>query len=124
MRDALPGDAVVLTRWLEDCIAIWSEQGWIDMATKLAAMGSSSKQARQFVRFVVSSVHEDTVDKQGRINVPTRLREVAGIERDAVVIGALNHGEIWSAERWSRLEVEQGQLEELAEGLQAEGLEF
>src|SRR5688572_29337139 len=70
MRDELSGEDVVLTRWLEDCIALWSQQGWHEMEVRLREAGSSSRDARNFVRMVSSSAHIDEVDKQGRITVP------------------------------------------------------
>jgi MraZ protein len=119
MRDELAEGQVVLTRWLDDCIAIWSQEGWLEMETKLREAGSSSKDARNFVRHVSSSAFMDEVDKQGRITVPQRLRDLAAISRDAVVIGALNRGEIWNPDRWAEQQgsVEEGRLEELAENL-------
>jgi MraZ protein len=41
------------------------------------------------------------VDKQGRILIPTNLREYAGIEKDVVSVGVLSRVEIWSKEKWS-----------------------
>ena len=38
---------------------------------------------------------EDTPDKQGRITIPPLLKEYAALDRDVVVIGALNRVEIW-----------------------------
>jgi len=119
MRDELSGGAIVLTRWLEDCIAVWSQQGWQEMESKLREAGSSSRDARNFVRHVTSSAYPDEVDKQGRIIVPQRLRDMAGITKDVVVIGALNRGELWSPDRWDQEKetVDEGRLAELAEGL-------
>ncbi len=109
MRDVLSGGQVILTRWLEDCIAIWSQEGWERMQDKLLAAGSASREARDFVRMVSSSAHIDEVDKQGRITVPTPLREYAGLTRDCVVIGANTHLEIWDAATWRAYEQEQEQ---------------
>lgn len=126
MRDTLSGDKVFLTRWLEDCIAIWSQQGWEEMEAKLLSAGSASRDARNFVRTVSSSVHMDEVDKQGRITVPQRLRDMAGITRDVVVIGALNRGEIWAPDRWEqqRESVNEDRFADLAEAMQERGLNF
>lgn len=126
MRDVLSGGQVVLTRWLEDCIAIWSQEGWERMQDKLLAAGSASREARDFVRMVSSSAHIDEVDKQGRITVPQRLRDLAGITRDVVVIGALNRGEIWSPERWEqrREAVDEERFAELADAMTQQGLNF
>ncbi|HYY44494.1 MAG TPA: division/cell wall cluster transcriptional repressor MraZ [Actinomycetota bacterium] len=119
MREALDGDRVVLTRWMDDCIAVWSEAGWREVETSLREQGRSNRNARALVRLIAASAHPDDVDRQGRITVPQHLREYAGITKDAVVIGALDHGEIWSPERWAAEQehVEEGRLDQLAEGL-------
>lgn len=98
MREPL-GGTVYLSRWMEDCIAIWSEEGWREITEKLRALPLSQPGTRRFVRWVMSSTHRDTVDKQGRITIPQKLRDIAAITRDAVVIGALSHAEIWDPSR-------------------------
>jgi MraZ protein len=120
MRDELAGDQVVLTRWLEECIAIWSPEGWARIEERLEALGEASVAARKLRRAVMASAHPDAVDKQGRITVPQHLRELAGIERDCVVVGAGNRGEIWSPQRWQQQQAdvaEEGRLEELVSDL-------
>jgi MraZ protein len=119
MREPL-GETVYLSRWMENCIALWSEQGWADITDRLRSLPPSQVQARRFLRLMSASAHRDTVDKQGRINVPQKLREIAGITRDAVVIGVLDHAEIWDPDRYEQQEaLEQSfGFEALAEDLQ------
>ena len=52
---------------------------------------------------------EDTPDKQGRITIPPLLKEYAGLDRDVVVIGALNRVEIWDPSRIAAWEDEHSQ---------------
>jgi MraZ protein len=119
IRVELAGDRAVLTKWLDGCIAIWSEQGWHDIETRLREQGNSSQAARDFVRMVAASARPDEVDRQGRITIPQNLRDHADVERDVIVIGVLNRGEIWSPDRWEQRQgaVEEGRLEQLAEQL-------
>ncbi len=119
LRPALEGDAVVLTRWLENCIALWSAAGWEEIEGRLRAQNAATPAARAFVRMVASSAFPDTIDKQGRISVPQHLREMAGIDRDVVVTGVLNHAEIWTPDLWrqQQQQAEEGRLEELAQEL-------
>ncbi len=114
MRDELSGDDVVLSFWLEGCIAMWSKQGWQAIQQSLLELGSSSIEARNVIRQIAKNTYEDRVDKQGRVVIPSRLRERAGITRDVVVIGALNRAEIWSPENYERTQLEEGQFEEMA----------
>jgi MraZ protein len=119
MRDEIAGDKVVLSWWFEDCIAIWSEEGWNEIEARLRAIGQSQAAARRVVRRIAGSAMAEEVDKQGRVMVPQTLRDEAGITRDALIVGSLTHGEIWDPTRYEQRneQVDEGQLEELAEGL-------
>ena len=119
LRPALEGDEVVLTRWLENCIALWSATGWDEIEGRLRAQNAATPAARAFVRSVASSAFQDRIDKQGRVAVPQHLRAMAGIDRDVVVTGALTHAELWNPDRWQQQQqqVEEGRLEELAQEL-------
>jgi MraZ protein len=119
LREGL-GDRVVLTTWFEKCIAMWSEDLFeTRVAQRLLEERNSNPRLRSSARRIASSAHTDAIDGQGRISVPTGLRQGAGITREVVVIGALDHAEIWEPARWTEeLErTEGGGLEELAEEL-------
>ena len=119
LRVELKGDQVVLTKWLDGCIAMWSQSGWDELERNLQEQNKGDVRARALLRGIAASAHTDDIDKQGRVNMPQGLREYGGIERDVVVTGALSHGEIWSPERWDQVQskVEEGGLDELAQGL-------
>jgi MraZ protein len=119
LRDELTDDQVVLTLWPDGCIGLWSGPGWRSLEARLLEQRQMNPGARAVVRGIAASAHQDDVDRQGRITIPAHLRRWAGIERDVVVTGALDHGEIWSPEVWEsqRAKVEEGGLEELAKDL-------
>lgn len=118
LREEFSGDRVTLSRWMGNCIAMWSEEGWRKIASALMEQGSANPSARAFVRTMAASAHTDLIDKQGRINVPVHLRDFAGITRECVVTGALDHGEIWNPDRWrDQVETVAGDLDELASQL-------
>jgi MraZ protein len=119
LRDELEDDKVVLVVWPDGCIALWSGTGWTGLERRLLEQRRSDPNARAAIRGMAASAHTDQVDRQGRISVPHHLREFAGIDRDVVVVGALDHGEIWSPESWEQEQskVEHGRLDELVQGL-------
>jgi MraZ protein len=120
LRDELDEGKVVLASWLDGCVAMWSDRRWNErVAEPLIAARNSDPRKRTVARAIAASAHTDVVDAQGRITVPENLRESAGITRDVVVIGALDHAEIWSPDRWEaqRAKVASGGLEELAQEL-------
>lgn len=120
LRDALEDDTVVLVVWPDGCIGLWSGPGWQSLRAELLRQSKSSPSHRSAIRAIASSAHTDQVDRQGRINVPQHLRDYAGIDRDVVVVGVLDHGEIWSPEAWERerAKVEEGRLDRLIEQLE------
>jgi MraZ protein len=119
LREELENDQVVLTQWLDGCIAMWSGEGWRELERRLLEQRRSDSNARSVVRAIVASAHQDEVDRQGRVTVPPHLRDRAGITRDVVVTGALDHAEVWSPEAWDqeRSKVAAGRLDELAQEL-------
>ena len=102
LREGL-GDDVVLTAWLEDCIWMWSAQRFEEKGARpLSAERSGNKRKRAIARLIGSQAHSDRIDTQGRITVPQPLRESVGIQRDVMVVGALDHVEIWDPDKWQQ----------------------
>ena len=61
------------------------------------------------------------VDKQGRILVPSVLREFAQLNKDVVMVGVASRIEIWSKERWDNTAI-YDDVEEIAEHMAELGL--
>ena len=97
------GDHFVLTIAPPDqCLALYPESTWSEFCAKLEAAPRKDAQYRAFVRHLFAHTEEVTLDAQGRLVVPQSLRELAGIENDAVLVGALTRIELWPAEGWRR----------------------
>ena len=107
LRELIAEDKVVLTQGVEPCISFWPEQEWVSQARALLAQPQSATETRRVVRQLAGKGHTDQVDKQGRITVPQHLREQAGIASDVVIVGMLNHAEIWSPEKYAEEEAKQ-----------------
>ena len=69
---------------------------------ELQALPQKKKSTRIFIRLVTSRASECEFDKLGRINIPLVLRQEGHLEKECVIIGAGNHGEIWSQEKWNQ----------------------
>ena len=66
----------------------------------MAALPITDGNARTFQRYVFAGAFEAELDRQGRILVPQSLRTFAQLEGEAVVVGSMNHAEIWEPARW------------------------
>ncbi len=89
------GNRFILTKGLDNCIAVYSLEEWERWEKKLSALPDSKS------RFFFASATDVEPDKQGRIVLPAVLREYAGLTKDVVVIGASDRAEIWDAARWA-----------------------
>ena len=100
-RDAM-GETFIVTRWLDHCLAAFPSDEFEKVAAKIEEKGLVK--GRSVSRMLYSSAVEVTPDKQGRIQLPAKLREYAGLTREVVVIGSFDRAEIWDAERWAAVE--------------------
>ncbi len=93
------GEAVIVTRGMDECIWVYPRQGWESVEDKLKSLPIGR---RNFQRFLLAAAQEVELDRQGRITLPEALREYAAIGRDVVVVGLIQRLEIWSEERWKK----------------------
>lgn len=105
-RDDL-AEGLVITRGQERCLYVFSESEFAQMHERIREAPITSKQGRDYLRVFLSGAHAETPDKQGRVTVPSALRQYAALERDLAVIGAGSRAEIWDAEAWQRYLTEQ-----------------
>lgn len=98
-REAL-GDEFVITKGLDGCLFVYDNDEWAAFEEKLKSLPLTNKDARTFVRFFLAGAASVEVDKQGRILVPSVLKDFAEIKKDVVLIGVASRIEIWSKERW------------------------
>ena len=57
---------------------------------------------RRFRRVFIGGASHCLCDKQERILIPPPLRQYAELEKDIVLVGVLDHFEIWSRDKWDR----------------------
>lgn len=79
------------------CLAAYPARQWLERYNALEA-GPYTPEKGDLLRAITENAEEVPL-KNGRILVPSRLRNFAGIEREAVIIGRMRKIEIWSRER-------------------------
>ncbi len=101
-RDVLKtggGDGVMLTA-RDSSLYAYSFEEWKQVEAKVLSLREKSDAMRRFVRLFIGGAADCYCDKQGRILVPPTLREKASLDKEIVLVGILDHFEIWSRERW------------------------
>jgi len=98
-RRALPADTVVVTL-LDQCLAAYPPSEWERLEEQLRSLPAFSKPVKALTRLLASRAADCEIDVQGRILLPSALREAASLSRDAVVVGVLSRFEVWSPSAW------------------------
>lgn len=112
------GSSFVMTRGLDQCLFAYPKSEWAALEQKLKTLSLMKSDARAFTRFFFSGAAECEFDKQGRVNIPSNLREYAKLDKDCVVLGVSNRMEIWSKEAWeSYFQQSEESFNEIAEKL-------
>ena len=120
-RADLAGGAFV-SKWIDGCLAIHTRAGWDDLATKAAGLPVTDPNARTFQRFIFGAAFEVGLDGQGRVVLPAVLRDFAGLGTAAVDVGARDHLELWSPDRWNSFSQGMDEPETLARNLEGLGI--
>ncbi len=98
-REELAGGAIV-TRGLDGCLFVYSKNEWQKLAEKLTTLPLTAANARAFSRHLLGGAMDLEIDKQGRVNLPSYLRQSASIKSQVTVIGLMNRLEIWDQAAW------------------------
>ena len=95
------GDSVMVSR-MDSCLVGYPIDDWRKLESKILSMAEKSGNIRRFRRVFIGGASECNCDKQDRILIPQALREYAKLEKDIVLVGVLDHFEIWSRENWEK----------------------
>ena len=98
-REAL-SEGLVMTVGMDHCLAIHPAGEWRRVVEGLRSLRSTDRRERMFARMITSSAHADHLDRQGRVTIPSRLRDYAGLDKDVTTVGADARVELWDTAAW------------------------
>ena len=98
-RDEVPEGSFVITRGLDGCLFVYTEEEWAAFDSKLQSLPLINKGTRQLNRFFHAGVIVVEPDKQGRVLIPATLREYAALDKDVCLVGMGNKIEVWNVGR-------------------------
>lgn len=101
------GQGCVLARGQERCIYLLPFGEFRRIAVQIQRTSLSNKAARNYLRVFLSGAVDQEPDKQGRVILPSILRDYAHIDKDIVIIGVGTRAEIWNKADWDAYLAEQ-----------------
>jgi MraZ protein len=84
---------------MEPFLVVFPQKEWAENEEKLSTLNAFNKEDRTRLREFYSRA-TDCEMKSGKILLPLNLRDIAGLKKEAVLVGMSKTFEIWSPERW------------------------
>ena len=103
-RDAISdreGHRLMVSR-MDSSLVVYALREWEKIESKILSLAEKNDNMRRFRRVFIGGAFECVWDKQDRILVPPTLRGYAGLDKEIVLVGVLDHFEIWSRENWDK----------------------
>jgi len=121
-RDRLD-DGLVVTKGQERCLYVFPLDRWEGEVAKVNALPRTDRRSRNYARSFFGAASDQTMDGQGRIQIPQPLRDYAALTKDVAVVGVADRVEIWDAGAWAANSTEADELYSgIEEALSGEGI--
>ncbi|MDL2258202.1 division/cell wall cluster transcriptional repressor MraZ [Eubacteriales bacterium OttesenSCG-928-K08] len=106
-RDDL-GEVIVITLGLINngdarCLFAMSVDQWMQFSAKFTSLSETNTAGQNIRRLLFMNASDCEMDKQGRILIPQKLRDYAGIKNETSLVGMQTRVEIWDSETLDRI---------------------
>ena len=106
-REALGEDFTLTINPNKTAVAIYPKVMWEKQLERLSHINPMDKIGIQYERYVMSvSFSGNSMDAQGRVLIPVKLRNKIGLTRDIVFVGLNSYIEVWDAEVYAKMEAQ------------------
>ena len=93
-------DALMLSK-MDGALSCYTIDEWRKIEERVLSLAATSENMRRFRRIFIGGAHECPLDKQGRILIPQSLRQDIGLDKEVVLVGVLDHFEVWARDNWA-----------------------
>ncbi len=94
-------DGLMISR-MDGSLVAYTMEEWSKIERRILSLAQKSESMRRFRRVFIGGAHPCSCDKQDRILIPPPLRQYAEFSREIVLVGVLDHFEIWARENWEK----------------------
>jgi MraZ protein len=98
-RDAFESGAYV-TQGFERNLVVYTTVSFERLAKRANTLSMTDPEARAIRRVLFGGASEVSIDSNGRILLPTFLREYAELDGESYLVGVGEYFEIWRADAW------------------------
>ena len=95
-------DVFVINRGFEKCLSLYTTESWQPLFAELGKLNDFDPKVRQFERYFLNGATQVSPDSAGRLLLPKNLMEYAGLEKDIVLVSAIDKLEIWDKTKYQQ----------------------
>ena len=95
------GQLIVTIDAVDSCLSVYPLPEWELIEAKLRELPSFREENRRLQRLLIGNAVDLELDSAGRFLVPPRLREHAGLDKRAMLVGQLNKFQLWNEDAWN-----------------------
>jgi MraZ protein len=96
------GNAFVINRGFEKCLTMYPLSSWEPIFSNISKLNDFDPKVREFRRWFLNGAIQMELDSAGRLLVPKNLSDHAGLEKDIVLVSAVNKIEIWDKKAYQQ----------------------
>ena len=104
-RDQLD-EGCVVTQGQEKCLYVFSRRQWDEEVARVSRLPRTNRRARNYARSFFAGASDQTLDRQGRVQLTDKQRRYAGLRKDVTVVGVAERVELWAPEAWETVAAE------------------
>lgn len=93
----------VLTAGLDGCLFVFESKTFEQEQQKYQQLSYLKADHRAIIRHFAGNASWQEIDSLGRLTISEHLKQYAGLNKQLVIVGALNHLEVWAQERYHQL---------------------
>ena len=96
------GSQFVISRGFEKCLTLYPIKNWEPIFSALSKLNDFDPKVREFRRYFLNGATTVELDTASRVLVPPNLKEHAGLEKDIVLVSAMNKIEICDKNKYQQ----------------------
>ena len=96
------GNAFVINRGFEKCLTMYPLSSWEPIFSNISKLNDFDPKVREFRRWFLNGAIQMDLDSAGRLLVPKNLVDHARLDKDIVLVSAVNKIEIWDKKTYQQ----------------------
>ena len=119
LREGLSeGSLLYILKGFDGCLSVYNEVDFQKLCEEVNKIDFNKKNSRSYLRTVLGSVVELSLDKVNRVQLPVAILNKYQISKNVVLLGVGDHFEVWNKDTYEAYQKEsESKFEEIAEGL-------